>query len=85
MVLPVVITGLKELMMNEPLHKHEMMDLLWEYEQPFMRMEELLDWAQKGFRVYLDELPEESLKARYKRLQEISENYSDCMDVNDAM
>jgi hypothetical protein len=72
-------------MMDEPLHKHEMMDLLWEYEQPFMRMEELLDWAQKGFRVYLDELPEESLKARYNRLQELSEQFSDCMDVNDAM
>jgi hypothetical protein len=50
-----------------------------------MRMEELLDWAQKGFQVYLDELPEESLKARYNRLQQLTEQFSDCMDVKDAM
>jgi hypothetical protein len=30
-------------------------------------------------------MSESELKARYKRLQELSENYSDCMDINDAM
>ena len=71
--------------MTEPMHKHEMIDLLWEYEQPFMRMEELMDWAEKGFRDYLRELNEVELKARYNRLQQLSEQFSDCMDVRDAM
>ena len=71
--------------MKEPLHQHEMIDLLWEYEQPFMRIEELIDWAEKGFRDHLREMSESELKARYKRLQDLSENYSDCMDINDAM
>ena len=69
--------------MKEPLHQHEIVDLLWEYEQPFMRMEELLDWAQKGFRAYLDELPEAQLKARYNRLQELSERFEE--EIQDAM
>jgi len=69
--------------MTEPMHKHEMLDALWEYEQPFMRMEELLDWAQQGFRAYLDELPESQLKARYNRLQQLSERFEE--EIQDAM
>jgi DNA-binding IscR family transcriptional regulator len=69
----------REYFMTEPMHQHEMIDLLWEYEQPFMRMEELMDWAEKGFRDYLRELTEAELKARYNRLQQISEQFSDCI------
>jgi len=69
--------------MKEPMHKHEMLALLWEYEQPFMRMEELLDWAERGFRAYLDELPEAQLKARYNRLQDLSEQFEEV--IQDAM
>ena len=71
--------------MTEPLLQHEMIDLLYEYEQPFMTMEEILDWAERGFKDYLREMNEAELKARYNRLQSMSEQFSDCMDVNDAM
>ena len=70
--------------MIEPMHKHEMLDALWEYEQPFMRMEELLDWAERGFRDYLDEMTESELKARYNRLQQLSEHFSEEI-YDDAM
>lgn len=63
--------------MNEPLLQHEMIDLLWQYEQPFMNMEELVDWAERGFKDYLRELTEVELKARYNRLQSMSEQFSD--------
>ena len=71
--------------MNEPMLQHEMIDLLYEFEKPFMTMEEILDWAERGFKDYLRELTEVELKARYNRLQRLSEQFSDCMDVNDAM
>jgi len=38
-----------------------------------------MDWAEKGFRDHLRELNESELKARYNRLQEISEQFSDCI------
>ena len=71
--------------MTEPMLQHEMIDLLYEFEQPFMTMEEILDWAERGFKDYLMEMTEAELKARYNRLQSMSEQFSDCMDVNDAM
>ena len=71
--------------MTEPMLQHEMIDLLYEFEQPFMTMEEILDWAERGFKDYLREMTEAELKARYNRLQSMSEQFSDCMDVNDAM
>ena len=65
--------------MKEPMHQHEMVDLLWEYERPFMTREELTDWAERGFRAYLMEMPEMQLKTRYKRLEELAENFAEDM------
>ena len=70
--------------MNEPMHKHEMLDALWDFERPFMTQEELVDWAQKGFRQYLDELPEVQLKYRYEYLLQFTSNFTD-EDLEDAM
>jgi hypothetical protein len=66
--------------MTEPMLQHEMIDLLYEFEQPFMTMEEILDWAERGFKDYLRELNEVELKARYNRLQSMSENFSEELD-----
>ena len=63
--------------MKEPMHQHEMVELLWEYERPFMNIEELTDWAERGFRDYLMGLPEIQLKARYNRLQQLSEQFDE--------
>ena len=71
--------------MNEPMHQHEMVELLWEYELPFMSNDELLRWAQKGFIAEMMELPEQQLKYRYSYVEGLSEQFSDCMDVYDAM
>jgi hypothetical protein len=63
--------------MTEPMHKHEMLDALWDFERPFMTQEELVDWAQRGFRQHLDEMPEAQLKARFEYLMKFSGNFSD--------
>jgi len=65
--------------LKEPIHQHELIDLLWEFEQPFMNMEEIVDWAERGFKDYLREMTEAELKARYSRLEQLSENFSDCI------
>ena len=69
--------------MTEPMLQHEMIDLLYEFEQPFMTMEEILDWAERGFRDYLNEMTESELKARYNRLQQLSEQFEEV--IQDAM
>jgi hypothetical protein len=63
--------------MTEPMHKHEMLDHLWDFERPFMTQQEVVDWAERGFRAYLDELPEAELKARYAHLMRFSSNFTD--------
>lgn len=65
--------------------QHELVEDLWDYEQNFMSMQELLSWAERGFKAYLMEMPEERLKARHKRLQSLVEHYSDIVEVNDAL
>ena len=69
--------------MKEPIHQHEIIDLLWEFEQPFMNMEELVDWAERGFKDYLREMTEAELKARYRRLEQLSETFSE--EIQDAL
>ena len=55
----------------EPMHQHEYINDLWEYEVNMMSHQELLDWAEKGFKVYLYDLPEEALKRRYKAFEDL--------------
>lgn len=57
----------------EPYHQHEYINDLWEYERNLMSHQEVLEWAERGFREYLGNLPEDLLKARHKALMDLIE------------
>ena len=49
---------------DEPYHQHEYINALWDYEVNLMSNQELVEWAERGFKEYLGNLPEDLLKAR---------------------
>jgi hypothetical protein len=57
----------------EPYHQHEYINDLWEYEVNLMNHQELLEWAERGFKDYLGNLPEDLLKARHRALMDLVE------------
>jgi len=57
----------------EPYHQHEYINDLWEYEVNLMNHQELLEWAERGFKEYLGNLPEDLLKARHGALMDLIE------------
>lgn len=51
----------------EPIHQHDIVNDLWEYERPMMSVEELLHWSKAGYTAHLNALPEDALKRRYNQ------------------
>jgi hypothetical protein len=59
--------------MIEPYHQHEYINDLWDYERNLMSHQEVLEWAERGFKEYLGNLPEDLLKDRHKALMDLIE------------
>jgi len=57
----------------EPYHQHEYINDLWDYEVNLMTTQELQSWAERGFKEYLGNLPEDLLKARHRAFTDLLE------------